>query len=178
MILNKTILTDVDGVVLNWVDSFCAWMSSKGYNTHDEWFGDYGLAKWFGITDEEVLSRIAEFNTSAQVGFINPMPEAPKYIRKLTDHGFKFRAITSLGDCPYAAELRRWNLKRIFGDWTFDQVICLPLRASKEETLIHQKKLFGDGVKTIWIEDHSNNARAGDTIGFHSIVYAHMQQGS
>lgn len=171
--LNKTILTDIDGVVLDWTTAFIHWMELKGYTPKDEWFGDYGLHKWYQLPEEKIKELVTEFNQSAHIGFIPPMPDSVHYIKLLADRGFKFIGITSLGDNYYSHLLRERNLKDYFGD-AFQKVYCLPLRACKKDMLTQQAKFFGPHLKTIWIEDHIVNAQVGVDLGFETIVYAHL----
>lgn len=170
MILNKTILIDCDGVLLNWIDSFIVWMSGKGYPTYDEHFGDYGLHNWFQLSEEKINELVLQFNESVEIGFLNPLPGAIEYVSKLVNDGYRFVVITSMTDNPYSRNLRSWNLVRVFGD-VFDDLICLPLRKCKKEELAKLKAMFGPSVKTIWIDDHIYNAEVGQELGFETIVF-------
>ena len=165
MQLNRTILIDCDGVLLNWVDAFIVWMGKRGFKTNDRFYGDYGLHKWFQIEETVANQCVKLFNESADIGFLTAMPKAPVYLKKLIEAGFQFKVITSLSDNPYSRNLRIMNLERIFGKDAFLDVISLETRACKKEELTRQKKFFGDNVETIWIDDHVYNLDVTKDIG-------------
>lgn len=172
-ILNKTILTDIDGVVLDWSASFFKWMGQKGHLMASEDYGsDYGLHNLFRMTEDKILGLIDEFNRSAHIGFLSPMPNAVYYIRLLRERGYKFVGITSLGGDCYSQRLRTINLVQEFPN-CFEDMIYLPLRGNKTEALAAKKEEFGPNVHTIWIDDHITNAFAGEKLGFKTIVYSH-----
>lgn len=173
MSLNKTILIDCDGVLLDWVSGFVAWMSSKGYQAYDEHFGDYGLHKWFKVSEEEIHELVARFNESSAIGFLSPIKGAVDYVHMLYRDGYRFRVITSMTDNPYSHALRDINLGNLFGP-IFDKIEFLPLRACKKEELQRQRDLFGPYVKTIWIDDHIYNAEVGEELGFETIVFGQL----
>lgn len=161
--LHRTILLDVDGVLLNWFDTFTAWMAKEGFPVKDDSDVSYDMAKRFGINKEESFEMIRRFNDSAYMGFLPAMPDAPRYIEDLKNLGFRFRAVTSVSECPYAAALRRLNLKQVYGN-VFDDVVCLPLGACKKDELMRQRRLNGDN-KMIFIEDSLSHARTAVELG-------------
>lgn len=173
MNLNRTILLDCDGVLLNWADSFVTWMSGKGYKTYDEHYGDYGLHKWFNMSEDEIHKFVAEFNSSSQIGFLPQIMDASEALNILKEDGYRFKVITSMSDNCYSQQLRTANLINIFG-YIFDEIVYLPLRACKKEELQRQKNMFGPHVATIWIDDHIYNAEVGLELGFETIVFGQL----
>lgn len=164
--MNKLILTDCDGVLLNWEFSFNRWMEENGYPLLIE--GEYKVSKSFGITREEGKVLIKQFNESAAIGFLPPLRDAIHYVKKLHEEkGYIFRVITSLSLNPYAQRLREYNLKTLFGS-AIDQVICLDTGADKDTALAPYK---GSGL--FWVEDKPENAELGVKLGLNSILMGH-----
>jgi FMN phosphatase YigB (HAD superfamily) len=165
--MEKMILTDADGVLLNWIGAFEQWMHNHRFRkvVYDEYDIDlaYGLEEW------QSDKLIKQFNESANIGHLAPYLDSVKYVKKLhEEHGYVFRVITSLGLDPYAAKLREKNLKKLFGT-AIDIVICLDTNASKDEALAP----YADSGM-FWVEDKVENAIAGAKIGLQAIL---MQQG-
>lgn len=165
---HEIILTDCDGVLLDWETAFDEWIQSKGYMkvpNHD--VTAYGLHVHYGIPKKEVQKLIRQFNESAAIGFIKPMREAEKWLPLLANHGYRFVVITSVSNDPYAAMAREHNLKSVFGD-IFEEIICLDTGADKDETLADWI-----GNAKIWIEDKTENAMIGADYGFKTYLMTH-----
>lgn len=60
--MNKIILTDCDGVLLNWEYAFCTWMEQHGYTQIENGNHEYDIAKRFSITKPEAKERVKIFN--------------------------------------------------------------------------------------------------------------------
>lgn len=163
----KVILTDVDGVLLNWGYAFKVWMEQKGYNVKDP--DVYNVDKIFDMNRAESKKMVRHFNESAAIGFLPPLRDAIHYVRKLhEEHGYVFHAITSLSLDPHAARLREENLKKLFGETAFAKVLCLDTGADKDDALIP----YADSG-AVWIEDKVENAEVGDKFGLDSILIEH-----
>lgn len=161
--MEKMILTDADGVILNWLGAFDPWMTKHGFSkiVHDE----YDMAIAYGMEKWQIREMIKQFNESANIGYLAPYLDSVKYIKRLhEDHGYVFRVITSLSLDPYAAKLREKNLKRLFGA-AIDSVICLDTGADKDDALA---PYAGSGM--FWIEDKPENAAVGAALGLKSIL--------
>jgi hypothetical protein len=163
----RIILTDVDGVLLNWGYAFKVWMEQKGYDVKDP--DVYNVDKIFDMERAESKKMVRHFNESASVGFLPPLRDAIHYVRKLhEEHGYVFHAITSLSLDPYAAKLREQNLAKLFGETAFEKVVCLDTGADKDEAL----EPYRDS-NFVWIEDKVENAEVGDKLGLDSILIEH-----
>ena len=162
---HKRILTDVDGVLLNWEDSFHEWMYNQGYlrvlhNEYDMWNCYPALSK------HEAFNLIKTFNASAHMGYLPAIDDSIYYVRKMHEkHGVKFTCITSMGDDFYAGKLRRTNLKRLFGN-AIDEVIILPCGTDK--TLELSKYQY---TNLTWLEDHVGNALIGKSLGLDTYLF-------
>ena len=161
------ILTDVDGVLLSWVHSFEWWMKRKGFKKSPQI--SYKVSEVYGISEDEADVLVRHFNESAAIGFLPPLGDAIKYVRKFhEEHGAVFHCITSLGTEPYAQRLREENLKRVFGDSIFERIECLDCGADKTEAL----KRYEDS-EFIWVEDKPENAEVGARLGLKSFLLTH-----
>lgn len=166
--LNKVILTDVDGVLLNWEYAFKCWMEMRGYN-FDPNTKDYNISHRYGISREEGKRLVRIFNESSAIGFLPPLRDAMYYVDLLhRKMGYTFHAITSLSLDPYAAKLREENLRKLFGDTAFTKVQCIDTGADKDEALAPYKD---SGL--LWVEDKPENAVCGYNLGLNSILMAH-----
>ena len=114
---DKIILTDCDGVVLDWEEGFSVWMEHHGHSKVEGFQYMYNIGDRYGISKEQGSQMVKVFNESAAIGFLPPLRDAQYFVKKLHEqHQYKFIAITSLSLDPYAKELRERNLKKLFGD--------------------------------------------------------------
>jgi len=167
---NKTILTDIDGVVLDWEEAFLTWMDFNGHMADIEQKKYYSVAKAFSLSEEKAKQLVRQFNTSASIGFLPPLRDAQYYIKLLHEkYRYNFVAVTSLSLDPFAKELRERNLKKLFGN-AFAKCICLDTGADKDEVL---KELSERFKGCYWIEDKVENVDIGHSVGFNSILMEH-----
>jgi hypothetical protein len=168
---NKIILTDIDGVVLDWEESFAIWMDYNGHQLVDDYQYKYDVAKRYGLNKETSNKLVRQFNASAAIGFLPPLRDAQYYMKLLHEkHKYKFIAVTSLSLDPYAQKLRERNLAKLFGDNTFQEVICLDTGADKDDVLID---LSYEYQGCYWIEDKIVNAQLGSDIGYDTFLMEH-----
>ena len=160
----KLILTDIDGVCLNWNEAFYNYMSENGYEQVPGTESKYNLAVRFGKDPDLITHMLREWNNSIAITNLEPLADAQEGIKKLADAGFRFIAITSISDNPQVKDYRKENLMKLFGD-VFDDVICLPTGSSKQYEL---EKWAGSEL--FWIEDHFKNAEAGYEVGLNTIL--------
>jgi FMN phosphatase YigB (HAD superfamily) len=168
---SKVILTDVDGVLLDWEEGFTVWMEHHGHKAVDGYKLMYKIGERYGISNNEGHRMVRLFNESAAIGFLPPLRDAQYYAKMLAEkHGYRFLAVTSLSTDEYAKELRVRNLNKLFGD-VFIDVICLDTGADKDEVLLKLSKTYPHN--NFWIEDKPENADAGVAVGFNSILVEH-----
>ena len=161
------ILTDCDGVLLDWAQSYHGWMKRKGYELVNP--NEYAMDKCYNIPRAESKALCRAFSESAAIGFVPPLRDAIKYVRKLhEEHGAVFHCITSLSDDAHAIKLREQNLDRIFGEGVFEKVVCLDAGADKDEALEEYRDSH-----LMWIEDKKANADLGVKMGLQSYLLAH-----
>ena len=166
-ISDKVILVDCDGVLLDWEYSFYQFMINRGYEVKEP--GHYKINESFGIPYAEGKSLVIQFNESAQIGFLHSLRDAVKYVRKLhEEHGYVFHCITSLSTDPYAKKLRVRNLEKLFGKNIFEEVVCLPCGADKDDALEPYRN-----TGCIWVEDKPVNAELGYELGLRPFLIEH-----
>lgn len=163
---NKTILTDCDGVLLDWEKTFHMWMKTQGYRLHVS--GVYEMEVAYGIPRSECKRLVRIFNESAWMGFLPALRDARSGVARLVEAGYTFVCITSLSLDEKARLLRISNLKNIFGKDVFDDVVCLDTGADKDEALAPYKD---SGMW--WLEDKIENAECGNALGLNTILIAH-----
>ena len=165
--MDKLILTDVDGVLLNWEYAFGTWMEEHGHIKIDNGNFIYNMGKRYGIDIAEAGKLIRYFNESATIGFLPALRDAEHYVKLLGNLGYRFHAITSLSKDPNAQRLRTKNLTKLFGN-VFEKYIYLDTGEDKDAVLAHYKD-----SNLLWIEDKPANAAAGLKCGLNSVIMEH-----
>jgi len=170
VVKEKVILTDCDGVLLDWEEGFSVWMEHHGHELVEGYQFMYEMNERYGITKDQARKLIKTFNESAAIGFLPPLRDSQYYVKMLAEkHQFKFVVLTSLSLDPYAKELRIRNLNKIFGDCFID-VICLDTGADKNIALFELATKYPGNF---WIEDKPENVMAGVDAGFKGILIEH-----
>ncbi len=176
---NRIILTDVDGVLLEWEHHFTKWMlqrtlfDERGARYHPyrllpDKENTYEMAERFGLTKTEIRKEIREFNRSAWMGTQRPMLESQTWVKLLAAEGWTFIPITSqTSDIP-AQQLRKKRLGELFGEHIFVNYHILGTGADKDSALaeFHNTGLY-------WVEDKPHNAIAGLKYGLKPILIDH-----
>ena len=101
---DKIILTDCDGVLLDWEEGFSVWMEHHGHEKVEGYQYLYNIGQRYGMSSEAGNKLVNQY---------------------------KFICITSLSLDPYAEKLRRRNLRKLMGD-AFLDVVCLDTGADKD----------------------------------------------
>ena len=165
----KVILTDIDGVMLDWEEGFSVWMEHHGYKPVDGFKLMYSIGDRYGITKDEGHKLVRLFNESAAIGFLPSLRDATYFVKRLhEEHGFKFHCITSLSKDTNAQRLREINVRKTFGRTAFEKFIFLDTGADKDEVLKEY-----EGSDLFWIEDKPENADVGHKLGLRSLLVEH-----
>ena len=166
---DKVILTDADGVILNWEYAFCCYLEQRGHTQIENGNWEYDIAKRFDISRTQALRHVKIFNESAAMGFLPALRDAMFYVKRLhEEHGYVFRCITSMSTDVNAKKLRQMNLEKLFGKTAFEELVCLDTGAPKDEALAPYKD---SGL--YWIEDKLENAECGLDLGLKPILVEH-----
>lgn len=168
----NVILTDCDGVLLNWQSAFDAWMMREKCLFASGNERVYNQALRYDMTEDEILGYIKAFNASANIGYLPPLFDSVKGVKHLYEnHGYKFVVITSLSNNKYAQMLRDFNLKKIFGAEVFEEFVYLDTAADKKEVLKKYAELYPGAY---WLEDKVSNAKDGVDVGLKSLLMKHI----
>lgn len=165
------VLTDIDGVVLDWEEAYSAWMEHRGHQLTSDAKAHYDMHTRYGIEKSISKNLVEQFNSSAAIGFLPPLRDAQYYIKLLHEkYKVQFIAVTSLSTDPYARKLRKRNLAKLFGDNAFKEVICLGCGDDKDEVLAQLSEHYEGSY---WIEDKVANAEVGSSLGFNTLLMEH-----
>jgi FMN phosphatase YigB (HAD superfamily) len=164
--MNNVILTDVDGVLLDWEYAFDVWMQQHGFQLKNPL--KYNIGTRYNIDNDQGKTLIKIFNESAHMGFLPPLRDAMEYVKKLHQDGFVFHVITSLTKDQNACKLRKMNLQKLFGKNVFEKFVFLDTGADKDEALAEYQN-----SNLFWIEDKILNCVAGQRAGLRSILMEH-----
>ena len=165
---NRIILTDVDGVLLEWENHFTKWMISRGAKLKNEFKAEYDMQRRFVDATEDIKLAIREFNKSAWMGTQPPMPESQTWVKLLHAEGWTFIPISSqTSDIP-AQELRKRRLEELFGEYAFYNFHILDTGQDKDDVLA---EFHGTGLW--WVEDKWTNALAGLKYGLKTLFIDH-----
>lgn len=163
--LNKLILIDVDGVVLNFNNSFTKWMAEHGHESLDD--TSYDFCTRFNIDEDTIMEKCHAFCNSEHFSQLEPIAGAIYHINKLySEHGYKFHFITSVSDDDAVVRSRINNLKRYIEHSAIHDITCLGPMARKFNYL---HKMYGNSNHW-WIEDSVPNYQDGLTVGLRSIL--------
>jgi len=166
---NKVILTDCDGVCLDWEFGFHTWMGTKGYTPEKQ--NLYSVATQYGLHQEDAKVLVEQFNSSASMGFLPPLRDAQYYMKLIAEElGYRFVAVTSLSADESAQKLRTCNLNKLFGDGTFVEFHYLDCGADKDEILL---ELANKYEGSMWVEDKYKNAEVGRDLGYETFLMEH-----
>jgi hypothetical protein len=164
---DKVILTDCDGVLLDWEYSFSIWMTQHGFSRINPL--KYNIGAAYGIPADQGKKLVTIFNESAAMGFLPALRDAMYYVKRLhEEHGFVFHCITSLSKDENAQELRRMNLRKLFGKTAFEKFVFLDTGADKDQALEPYRN-----TGCFWIEDKIQNADVGLKMGLVPLLVEH-----
>lgn len=166
----KVILTDCDGVLLDWKYGFYQYMAQRGYSVQND--NVYSMAETFNITKDEANEHVRIFNNSMYIAHLTPFRDAIASVRYLYEtHGFVLHVITALSTEPEAYKLRMQNLHEVFGANVIDRLVCTDPEHPDKTPYLEEYK----NTNCIWVEDSPKNAIAGAKLGLntYSINHSH-----
>lgn len=167
--LDRLILVDCDGVLLDWEWAFNVWVQQHGFVEIPGGKLHYDMSIRYGTSKEQIKKLIKIFNESAAIGFLPALRDSVYYVKRLhEEYGYRFHCITSLSLDENAQKLREMNLQKIYGNTAFERVVCLDTGAHKDEALEEY-----EGTGCWWIEDKPENALAGYRAGLKPILIEH-----
>ena len=78
----KYIITDIDGVVLDWEEAFSVWAEQHGHELVEGYQFKYSIGDRYGLTHKQGNQLVRIFNESAAIGFLPPLRDAQYFIKK------------------------------------------------------------------------------------------------
>lgn len=156
---------------MDWEGHFHSWMQSQGHKRARGEDSYWQELHYPHLTQDEARQLVYHFNTSAWLINMPPFRDARSGIARLRDAGYRFHAITAMGDTDVAAvDVRRVNLERLFGYDTFVEITATDMYDpnSKVETLSRYKD---SGLP--WLEDKPSNAEIGVRLGLDTYLFEH-----
>jgi hypothetical protein len=156
-------------VCLDWEYAFDVYLRQHGFNKVPDGNLKYDIGKRYGIDREQGKKLIKIFNESAHIGFLPPLRDSMYYIKRLhEEHGYVFHVITSLSSDENACELRRMNMRKLFGATAFEKFVFLDTGADKDDAL----EPYRD-TGFWWIEDKIVNCQTGLHLGLKPMLMEH-----
>jgi len=157
---------DADGVLLNYLSGFFAYVRSKGLHVACEpeevtdWSCSNAFPDW---SAEEIYRQIEDFSVQPEFAHIPPIPGAVEAIRGIKEDlgNVEVIAITSAGKSDETIRLRRKNLEL----FPFDDIHVLPLGASKQEHLA----LLPAG--SVFVDDLFKHVQSAEKVGVTGILF-------
>jgi uncharacterized HAD superfamily protein len=164
-VADKIILTDCDGVLLDWETTFAQWIGRQGYKFNPNNDDQYSINARYNIPHGQGSEVVDEFNHSSEFEYLEPWRDAVQYVKQLAADGWRFVVITTAGSHPLTYELRLRNLEKVFGKDVFKSLHVLPLHSNKGVEL---EKYKDSGL--YWIEDKPGNADLGLEYGLRPLL--------
>ena len=161
----KIILTDCDGVILDWEASFARWIGQQGYKFNPLNDDKYSVNARYDIPHGHGSDIVGDFNHSSDFEYLEPWRDAVEYVKKLATEGWRFVVITTAGEHPDTYSLRLNNLENVFGKDVVQSLHILPLHGDKGVELIKYKD---SGL--YWLEDKPSNADLGFKYGLKPLL--------
>jgi 5'(3')-deoxyribonucleotidase len=161
--MNK-ILTDVDGVLLNWIDPFLKWAENFKVRNPNAIHTDFYAVEnlFYDMNRGEVYNLVEEFNCSDNFSKLEAIKGADLILPLLAKE-YEIIAITSCN--KEAIPSREKNISKVFGNYIKD-IFYVPLRSSKREEL----KKFDPSY---WVEDTVPYATSGAECGHKTFLMDH-----
>lgn len=166
--MEKIILTDIDGVLLNWFEGFEAFVSEQhplllGKGSCAPYASQKRLYQWLGLPSfEEGKKIVTTFYGSKQDYQLRAYPDALEYLPRLHQEGWTLIAVTHSVNPEISHDVKLHCLRQNFGD-IFETIHSLNLDESKAFYL-------KEYAPTFWIEDNLKNAVAGAEYGHHPFL--------
>lgn len=156
------IILDCDDVLLDWVKRFRYFcVTERGLNPAEAGPSSWRMTEWLGVSDDEALNLIKDFNASHHFAFLEPVVGARHAIARLA-RNHSLHVLTACSTDPKIVERREKNLKVAFYN-VFSSIRCLDLGQSKDSEL----RGF---PPSIWIEDNYKHAVAGVNAGHRTFL--------
>lgn len=161
------LVTDIDGVVLDWHLGFIEYAESKGFKlNHEHPHDTYDMAAWFhNMTSEEFRELVVEYNAMDHADTSYPLADAVEgliHLAEECDWVVEIIALTAFGNDPEQIESRTRILNSMFPN-VFDDIHVIGLRECKGDALAELKP-------DVFIEDSPNHAIKAKELGVPLVI--------
>lgn len=164
------IITDIDGVLLDWNNGFDVWLKNVKHikGKHDCAPTTYGMQDKYNLTDKQILTLINEFNSTEDFGHLQGIRDAVDVVPNIiSDEQFDWFWISCFlpvnGSNQLVRERRNRNIYTSFNRYI--PGICLELRESKINSL-----MTFDANNSIFVEDSLHHAQDSAECGFKTFL--------
>lgn len=161
----RIILTDCDGVLLNWRRWFYKWMDARGYKMVDE--DAHFTYQQYDFKRSDFLKIQKQFNECAWIRWCPTIRDSMSVVQRLHRKGWRFHVITAMTLDEPAQTLREQNLLDIFGT-AIEEVHFADLGGSKKHIL---ERYQGTGY--LWVEDSPRHIETGSELGLTPVLMNH-----
>lgn len=165
----KTLLVDIDSVLLDFDAGFEQFMSKKGFGKLPHNANKETFDQQYQMSADEIDDLIREFSLSTGFANLHPYKDALEGFETLVNrynerNEVSVIAITSCGKHSKTQDSRIKNISRYFGN-LISEVIFLEIHERKRPTLSNWA-----GTGSLWIEDNARNAIDGFNLGLRSVI--------
>jgi hypothetical protein len=158
---------DVDGVLLNWQFAFTTYLGYHGHFPDPEKRFSYYLEEQYGLTVENIVRLIYNFNHSPSIGTLPALRDAVHWVPKFKEEGFDLHIISAVSDQEWPQKARKANLEKLFGP-IFSSYQFVGLGQKKAEILESYKD-----SNYFWLEDKYEEALTGKKFGLNVALMEH-----
>lgn len=173
--MRKTLVTDCDGVLLNWLSGIPKFLAEQGLDSRhlaDRLEGNQFVPIeeiFMSETLEQALSRMSGYQSSHWLKQLPAMePGAEVIVERLSDE-YEIIVVTSFSEDKEAQRNREENLQLRYGS-SISDLICLPFSANKTDVL---KDLAKSRDVRLWIDDQIKHVHHGINAGIESYQYTY-----
>lgn len=163
----RALILDVDEVLLDWPRGFVDFFNLT-HDTKHVYRPYYEcVSNLLGFTREELFTLLTQFNLSMDFSTLKPIKGAKNFIEmikvynQLSEDPIKIFMVTKCGNAPITQELRKKNLKSVFGDFDYE-IVFLNTTDSKLDEL---KRINEENDVLMFIDDFTSNCDKGIEAG-------------
>ncbi len=149
------ILIDGDGVLLDTLRAYLYWFMNNVPEAFEKVLSNRNIT--------EPFHSFMKSNNFSNIPAVKGSQDAIDFLKDK----YNLTVITSVGDNKGTKEAREKNIHTLFGNNVFDDVYCLPFRASKKDSF----ESFNTSYPVTLIDDEIKNLNDAESLGFN--VYRH-----
>lgn len=159
--MKKVILTDVDGVLLNWESNLLDFLIEKENVSEKVLMNVRKYIETFSVTDfKKAFSNnfdlVTDYNNSIYSKSLTPLPDAQDIINNIKNQ-YDIIAITAMGTSKEAISNREENLEKYFPN-AIKEIRFVDLNQSKKDHFIDLTKKYGENI-ICYVDDASYNSQ-------------------